>query len=128
MENSKPSENIGLLLKEDPFVLLEKLTSAYSYDFPDFIDTPEDMKKAGILLRDLSMAYSYLIYLQSYAKLLVRDLKREKASKDEIDKAVDRKEIISNLAEAIKLNYSTVSRMITIKQQINYELKMTDSR
>lgn len=116
------------LLAKDPFELLEILTKEFTFSAPEAIETPDDMREAGRLLRDLNSAYSYLIQLQSYSKLVVRELKRTKADKDEIDKAIDRKEIISNFADVIKMNYNTISRRITIKQQINLELRMTDSR
>ena len=112
----------------EPFEMTEKLTDSFSYDLPEFLDTPDDLRNAGRLLGELCAAYSYLIQLASYGKLLVRDLKRTKTDKATIDNAIDRRDVINNLAEIIKLQYNTVSRMVSIKQQINYELKMSDSR
>mgnify|MGYP003312398494 CR=1 FL=1 len=43
---------------------------------------------------------------------------------EEIDKAIDRKEILSSYADTVKLRYNAVSRMITVRKQVEDELKM----
>lgn len=128
MEKSIQNASFKEIYEMEPFEMTEKLTESFSYDLPEFLDTPDDLRNAGRLLGELCAAYSYLIQLASYGKLLVRDLKRTKADKATIDNAIDRRDVINNLAEIIKLQYNTVSRMVSIKQQINYELKMSDSR
>lgn len=128
MEKSIQNASFKEIYEMEPFEMTEKLTDSFSYDLPEFLDTPEDLRNAGRLLGELCAAYSYLIQLASYGKLLVRDLKRTKTDKATIDNAIDRRDVINNLAEIIKLQYNTVSRMVSIKQQINYELKMSDSR
>ena len=128
VEKSIQNASFKEIYEMEPFEMTEKLTDSFSYDLPEFLDTPEDLRNAGRLLGELCAAYSYLIQLASYGKLLVRDLKRTKTDKATIDNAIDRRDVINNLAEIIKLQYNTVSRMVSIKQQINYELKMSDSR
>ena len=128
VEKSIQNASFKEIYEMEPFEMTEKLTESFSYDLPEFLDTPDDLRNAGRLLGELCAAYSYLIQLASYGKLLVRDLKRTKADKATIDNAIDRRDVINNLAEIIKLQYNTVSRMVSIKQQINYELKMSDSR
>ena len=44
------------------------------------------------------------------------------------DMRIDRKNVIDTFGEAVGLKYKAISRMLTIKQQINEELKMTDGR
>ena len=128
VEKSIQNASFKEIYEMEPFEMTEKLTDSFSYDLPEFLDTPEDLRNAGRLLGELCAAYSYLIQLASYGKLLVRDLKRTKTDKATIDNAIDRRDVINNMAEIIKLQYNTVSRMVSIKQQINYELKMSDSR
>ena len=59
-----------------------------------------------------------------FAKLKVREAKKDKENKENIDKAVDRKEIINSYADVIKCQYNAVSRMVTVKKQIDEEMKM----
>lgn len=128
MDKSIQNYTFQEIYDEDSYMITEKLTKEFSYELPEFLDNPEDLRKAGVLLGELCSAYSYLVQLASFGKLLVRELKRKKAPKDEIDNAIDKRDIINNLSEIIKLQYNTVSRMVSIKQQINYELKMSDGR
>lgn len=128
MDKSIQNYTFQEIYDEDSYMITEKLTKEFSYELPEFLDNPEDLRKAGVLLGELCSAYSYLVQLASFGKLLVRELKRKKAPKDEIDNAIDKRDIINNLSDIIKLQYNTVSRMVSIKQQINYELKMSDGR
>ena len=72
----------------------------------------------------LTNIYSYLVSLSLFAKLKVREAKKDKTNKEEIDKAVDRKEIITSYADIIKCQYNAVSRMVTVKKQIDDEMHM----
>lgn len=120
--------SIEEVLKEDPKVLAILLEHEYSFSAPETIESIEQLKKAGAMLGKLSNIYSYLIQLISIAKIDVRQKKRQKVEKDIIDDAIDRKDVITNAAEAAKMKYNAISRMLTVKQQVNEELKMTDGR
>ena len=116
------------ILSEDPFTLLELLRAEYDYEIPETLETIDDLKKAGVLIGKLANTYSYMAQLSSYAKIAVRNAKKEKKDKNEIDDAIDRKTVIDTFAGSIEMKYKAVSRMLTIKQQINEELRMTDGR
>lgn len=114
-----------------PRELTDLLWSEYDFQIPFNEETISlsDMAMIQKMLVQTGNAYSYLTYLSSVAKIKVRQTKRskEKGKEDEED-AIDRKEAINNLVEAVKMQYSVISRLITVKQQINEELKMTDGR
>lgn len=120
--------SIAEILSEDPFRLLELLREEYDYEIPEIIDSIDDLRKAGFLIGRLANTYSYMAQLSSYAKIAVRNAKKEKRSKNEIDDAIDRKSVIDTFTSTIEMKYKAVSRLLTIKQQINEELKMTDGR
>lgn len=116
------------ILAKEPYHLMELFRNEYGYDIPETIDTVEDMRMAGKLLGRLANSYSYLMQLSSYAKLDVRTARRDKNNKQKVEDAIDRKNVIDTFGEAVGLKYKAISRMLTIKQQINEELKMTDGR
>ena len=119
--NTSQFENI---LSLDPEDLLQWLNSNFLEDIPIAINNVEDLKNAGVLLGKLTNIYSYLVSLSMFAKLKVREAKKDKENKENIDKAVDRKEIINSYADVIKCQYNAVSIMVTVKKQIDEEMKM----
>ena len=119
--NTSQFENI---LSLDPEDLLQWWNSNFLEDIPIAINNVEDLKNAGVLLGKLTNIYSYLVSLSMFAKLKVREAKKDKENKENIDKAVDRKEIINSYADVIKCQYNAVSRMVTVKKQIDEEMKM----
>ena len=62
------------------------------------------------------------------ARMRKRALKRSGADKFTVEDALTREEIFTNYAEIMKAAYQAASRMITVKQEINEELKFTDGR
>ena len=122
MENNNSQfENI---LSLDPADLLAWLNDNYLETIPTTVTNVEDLKRSGELLGKLTNIYSYLTSLALFAKLKVREVKKDKTNKEEIDKAIDRKEIINSFAEMIKCQYNAVSRMVTVKKQIDDEMRM----
>lgn len=120
-------QNIGQfdnILSLDPDDLLIWLQNNYSEDIPTSITSVDDLKHAGEMLGKLTNIYSYLVSLSLFAKLRVRENKKNKVEKEEVDKSVDRKEIITTFAENIKMQYTAISRMITVKKQIDDEMRM----
>ena len=112
------------ILSLDPADLLAWLNDNYLETIPTTVTNIEDLKRSGELLGKLTNIYSYLTSLALFAKLKVREVKKDKTNKEEIDKAVDRKEIINSFAEMIKCQYNAVSRMVTVKKQIDEEMRM----
>ena len=124
VENINNSAQFDNILNMEPASLLLWLNKNFLEDIPTTLETTQDLKKAGELLGRLTNIYSYLISMSLFAKLKVREAKKNKIEKDEIDKCVDRKEIISQFAETIKCQYNAISRMVTVKKQIDDEMKM----
>ncbi|WP_097005285.1 hypothetical protein [Lacrimispora amygdalina] len=123
--------NTETLFMLSPMDLTEILWSEYNFIIPFNEETISinDMIVVQELITKTGNAFSYLAYLNSIAKIKVRQAKRSKEmKKEDIEDAIDRKDAISNIAEAVKMQYSAISRLITVKQQINEELKMTDGR
>lgn len=103
--------------------LLDILINSFIYEIPQEISTPEDLQEVSRMLSDTSNQYSFLTGLSSMAKIQKRNATREK-NKVKKEDLIDKESIINNVVEAVKLRYSTLSRMITIKQEYNKELNM----
>lgn len=95
---------------------------------PTEISTIEDMQNAERLIATLTNRLSYLSSLGVYAKIAVRNAKRKgKEFKEEHEDMVDRQTAINVAEDIIKQKYSAVSRMITVKQEINKEIYMSEN-
>lgn len=130
-EKSISDYNTDELFQLNPKELTDILWREYDFQisFNEETISIHDMATIQRLLIQTGNAYSYLSYLSSIAKIKVRQAKRSKdTKKEEEEDAIDRKEAINNLVDAVKMQYSVISRLITVKQQINEELKMTDGR
>lgn len=136
------------ILGMEPIALINWLNTEFEINLPLSLETIEQMKEAGQLLSKTINIYSYLMSMSSYAKIAVREKKREsdkcskelKANKDktleeeltlkannakiEYENMVDRKEAIENAADIANKQYNAISRMITVKKEINTELQM----
>ena len=116
------------ILQKSPMELESYLYSNFSFVLPDKIETAQDLADAQVMLSKLTNTYSYITHLATLAKNLVRITKRDyKNDKDKCNDAVDRKDTVAEFKETIKINISSLSRMITIKQEINKELNMSNS-
>ena len=111
------------LLKLDTITLIKWLDKTFYVEMITEILDVEDMNKASKLLICLSSYYSYLCSLLSYAKVITRKAKRE-LTKEEYEDMIDRREAIANKTDAIKQQYSAISRAVTIHIENNAELKM----
>ena len=116
------------IFQTDPMELMNIISDRCRLEIPPSIDTVEEMEMAGKLLSKCMSEYSYFTNMALMAKLRKRMLKRMKVPKEEVEDALSREEIFMNYADIMKFAYNTVSRMITVKQQVNDELRMTDGR
>ena len=114
-------------LSMHPKDLIAVLQDLYIFDIPETIETIEEMQSVGGMLSISNNQYSYLCVLSSYAKVKVRELKRANI-KNSYEDAIDRRDIIESITSAVKERARTLSRLITIKQEVNEELKMTEGR
>ena len=122
--NKNKNLNYMDVLSMDPKSLMIWLESNFSCDIPTTIETVDDLKNAGMLLGKLTNIYSYLMSMSTFAKLSVRESKKSGLSKDDINECIDRRDILDSYAATIKMQYTAISRMITVKKQIDEEMKM----
>ena len=85
------------------------------------IETVDGIRKISQMLVYYTNQYSFLASVLSYLKFYTRQAKQEKSSKYE--ELIDKKEIIQKALDTVKQKQSALSRMITIRQEINKELE-----
>jgi hypothetical protein len=115
------------MLTISPEELLSVLRKRFPITIPETIETPEQMQEAGNLLGVYTSNYVYLENMRIAANLVKRKLKREGRPKNEIEDAISREEIFATYSDIAKNSYKAVSRMIATRQQVLFELRMTDS-
>ena len=116
------------LLSMPPEELMAAASNRFKLDLPPSIDTVDNLNKLAQLMSKSISEYSYLINMAQIARMRKRALKRSGADKFTVEDALTREEIFTNYAEIMKAAYQAASRMITVKQEINEELKFTDGR
>ena len=116
------------LLSMPPEELMAAASNRFKLDLPPSIDTVDNLNKLAKLMSKSISEYSYLINMAQIARMRKRALKRSGADKVTVEDALTREEIFTNYAEIMKAAYQAASRMITVKQEINEELKFTDGR
>lgn len=114
------------MLTISPEELLSVLRKRFPITIPETIETPEQMQEAGNLLGVYTSNYVYLENMRIAANLVKRKLKREGRPKNEIEDAISREEIFATYSDIAKNSYKAVSRMIATRQQVLFELRMTD--
>ena len=103
------------LLNMTPIDLAIWLEKEYASTLPSNIDSMEEMKKVNTQLSRLT-----------YTKIQVRQEKRKgKENKENYEDMIDRRDTLQNTADILKMQYQTLSRMITVKKEINDELRMS---
>lgn len=96
-------------------------------DIPEGINSEEDVAQLERLLGRLPNDYAYVIGLLSHARSYVRYLKRQKL-KEEYEDMMDKRDALESIANALKLQYQGVSRMITTYEQRREENGMYEYR
>lgn len=118
------------ILVMDPTSLQKWLDEEFELTkpIPTEISTIEDMQAAEKMIAILTNRLSYLSSLGVYAKIGVRHAKRKgKEGKELWEDMVDRQTAINSAEDTIKQKYNAVSRMITVKQEINKEIYMSEN-
>lgn len=111
-----------------PEELIQSVSEYFKVEIPPYVDSINDMERAGRLLGQCASNYSYLLNMAMAAKIRKRHIKRDGGSKQDAEDALSREEIFNTYAEIMKTSYNAISRMITVKQEINEELHFTDGR
>jgi len=111
------------VLDISPTALTELINKDYLIEIPVSCETIEDLNEINKLLPIVVNKYSFLISIASFLKVRIRAEKRanhKEISEDLIDKSA----VINNAIESLKMAQKTLSRMVTIKNLINEEMKM----
>ena len=112
------------ILDKEPLDLIKWLEEEFVVNIPENLDSVEQMIWAESLLSKFGSQIVYLDYLLSYAKVTLREARRNKLGKEEIEHYIDKKENIERALEGVKALQSAVSRMVTTRQEINKELNI----
>lgn len=123
-EETQGSQNINNLLTLPPEQLAIWLNQNYLEQIPITVETVDDLRHAGTLLGTLANTYSYVKSIATFAALAVKEAKRKKQEKTIIDDAISRRDILDTFADTLKIQYNAISRMITVKKQIDDEMRM----
>ena len=133
-------------LRDDPIAILRELERRYTFIIPVRVETPQDMQLAGELLGRITNAYSYLAEVDAKLAVYVKAAKQNcvvkpkgkdetlekiqeyQSLKENYEMMVLRKNAVSRFVEILKQQYNCISRMITVKIEINKEIKMSEHR
>ena len=111
----------------DPEELNADLIEEYVHEIPTDVESVDDMVRAGHLMGILTNNYSYMLATLNTFKIWTKNCKLAD-DKKEYEKMAMRRDSVEAIVEILKQQYNAVSRLITIKQEINNELKMTEGR
>ena len=114
------------ILKMRPEKQLQWLLAQFPATGLEGIETLDDMHLAAKELMRYTGYYTYLCALLSLAKLMTRAAKQS-GDRKEYEDYVDKKELISHMTDSVKQQYSAISRALTVRHEINAELRMNGS-
>lgn len=113
------------ILGMEPKALIRWLDDNFNGTVMSDIQTVEELDAAKRCLSVLTNKYSYLASMTLFAKVAARGLKRKgKEFKELYEDMIDRRDALDEMARVVLQQYNTVSRMITVKLEINKELEM----
>lgn len=102
-----------------PAEVIENVSKSVFETIPEEIDMTELANIERSLAR-LSNNYAYVVELTGYSRNFVRQLKRQ-GNKERYEDMMDIRDSLEYIASAVKLQYQSVSRILTVKQQtLNY--------
>lgn len=107
----------------DPFELNTWLIEEFPCEIPICIDSLDEFTRIGNLLGELTNKYTYLASVLTFLKIEVKNSKRNGKGPD-VDDMMLRRDAFQTMTDIVKQQYNAVSRIITVKQEINNELKM----
>ena len=113
------------LISMDTEIFFEWITYNFNTDVIDAVETEDDMRQASKMISRAIGNYSYLSSLLAYLKIKVRQEKRNK-NKEIYEDLIDKREVVQEMVDATKMLYNGISRMVTIKIEIDKEMGMTD--
>lgn len=115
-----------ILLDPSPIEFADWVIKNFTLEIPETIESVEDLSQVSKLIANTANKISYISNLLSYMKVLQRDAKRS-GSKTVNEDCIDKKEVLSNTLDTLVIQHRALSRMITVRQEITTELKISDS-
>lgn len=91
---------------------------------PEKIETADEMTEAQKMMAKYTQWFVFLGELKLSAKLKTTTEKNKGVPKEITAENMFREEILERYSELLKRAYDTISRMITVRMEINSELKM----
>lgn len=123
------------LLKLEPLELHEYLTDNFTITIPDRLDSVEEVSRTAELISKTTAYYSFLESMRVEANLKKTIYKDYAANTDDPDlkkahqkesaNMLKREQIFESMVKIMDRTYQSISRMITIKQQVNKEIEMS---
>lgn len=120
MSNPK---DMNTILTMDPMKLVGWLYETYFEPLP-LPQSSVEFAQYNSLLGKLGNSYAFLSCTYAAASVMVRNAKRNKLSKDQIDEMVSRRDVIEAFMDALKMQYNAFSRMVSVQQNANEEMRM----
>lgn len=117
------NRSVTEILNMPPRSLISWLDESFVKPLP-MPETSTEFAQHNYLLGELANTYAYLTSLHSVAQIMVREAKRSTQDKDYINDCIDRRDIIESYINAIKMQYTAFSRMITVRKQADDEMRM----
>lgn len=116
-------KSIEEILALEPLVMIEWMRARYVRKLPSPTSLVE-FKQHSHYLGDLANSYAFLSAVHATAAAYLRDAKRRKLDAEVIDSYTAKRDAVDDVLKGIKLQYEAFSRMITVHQQANEELRM----
>lgn len=115
--------SINQILAQSPLDLVSWLDENFNKELP-VLNSSVEFAQHNYLLGELANSFSFLTSLHAVAQIMVRDAKRRGLEKAYVDDCIDKRDVIESFLNAVKMNYTAFSRMITVQKQADDEMRM----
>ena len=105
--------------------LLVYLNQLIKFDPLPQVETIEDLQRASRILGKLGPLYSWLTNMELMTNIQKKKYKKE--DKEKYEEWMLKESVFNSYAKQVNIMYNTISRMVTIKQQVNQELRMLNN-
>lgn len=116
-------KNVNQLLLMPPMELLKYLDATFIKPLP-MPTSSSEFAKHNHLLGELANTYAFLTGVHAAATIVYKDNKRKKKPKEELDEDMLRRDVLAECLNAVKMQYTAFSRMITVQKQADDEMRM----
>ena len=122
MDTNKTRAVSWMQIAHEPLQVFVTDLQQYSIQIDSFdVSNPDDMRKLGNVLKDITNNFSALTALSSVVSFEKRRLKRE-GNKQEYEDMVDREQALDLVLKAVDMQQKTVSKILSFHMDQNREL------